>query len=101
MIARTETIRSSNAGAVMSYEKAGITEKQWFTAEDGMVCVYCAEMHGKVVGVSDNYWNLGDTMTVERQDKPPASMTLSYENVAAPPLHPNCRCTILPVVVEV
>jgi len=101
MIARTETIRSSNAGAVMSYEKAGIVEKQWFTAEDGMVCGFCAEMHGKVVGVSDNYWNMGDVMTVERQDMPPASMTLSYENVAAPPLHPNCRCTILPVVEEI
>ena len=101
MIARTETIRSSNAGAVASYANAGIEEKQWYTAQDGLVCGFCAEMHGKVVGTSEVFWNIGDVMTVERQDKPPVSMTLGYENVAAPPLHPNCRCTILPVVAEI
>jgi len=101
MIARTETIRSSNAGAVASYAKAGIEEKQWFTAQDGLVCVYCAEMHGKVIGTSEVFWNIGDVMTVERPDMPPVSMTFGYESVGAAPLHPNCRCTILPVVVEI
>jgi HK97 family phage portal protein len=100
MIARTETIRSSNAGAVASYAKAGIEYKQWFTAEDGRVCGYCQEMHNKIVGVSENYWAMGDEMTVEVPDKKPITMTFSYEDVGAPPLHPNCRCTILPVVEE-
>jgi len=38
-------------------------------------------------------------MEVEEAEK--ASMTFSYEDVGWPPLHPNCRCTILPVVEEV
>jgi len=101
MIAQTETIRSSNAGAVMSYKQAGIEYKQWYTAQDGKVCGFCQEMHNKIVGVSDNYWAMGDTMTVDVPDAKPISMTLTYEDVGAPPLHPNCRCTILPVVEEV
>ena len=100
MIARTETIRSSNAGAVMSYQQAGIEYKQWYTAQDGQVCGFCQEMHNKIVGVSDNYWAMGDTMTVDVPDAKPISMALTYEDVGAPPLHPNCRCTILPVVEE-
>ena len=99
MIARTETIRSSNAGAVEAYAQAGIIQKQWFTAEDARVCPFCAEMHGKIVGVRDNYFNRGDMMEVEEAEK--ASMTFSYEDIGWPPLHPNCRCTILPVVEEI
>jgi SPP1 gp7 family putative phage head morphogenesis protein len=101
MIAQTETIRSSNAGAVASYAKAGIEYKQWFTAEDGKVCGYCQEMHGKIVGVSETYWAMGDEMTINVEDQKPTTMTFTYEDVGAPPLHPNCRCTILPVVEEV
>ena len=101
MIARTETIRSSNAGAVMSYHNAGIEYKQWFTAQDGLVCGFCQEMHGKIVGVSENYWAMGDTMDVEVPDEKPITMTFTYEDVGYPPLHPRCRCTILPVVEEV
>ena len=100
MIARTETIRSSNAGAVMSYQQAGIEYKQWFTAQDGLVCGFCQEMHNKIVGVSENYWAMGDTMTVDVPDAKPISMVFSYEDVGAPPLHPNCRCTILAVPPE-
>ena len=99
MIAQTETIRSSNAGAVEAYAKAGIEYKQWFTAEDGRVCPFCYEMHGKIVGVRDNYFNRGDVMEVE--DLPKAALVFSYEDVGYPPLHPNCRCTILPVVEEI
>ena len=98
MIARTETIHSSNAGAVASYAKAGIEEKQWFTAQDGMVCGFCAEMHGKVIGTSEVFWNIGDVMTVERQDMPPASMTFGYESIGAAPLHPNCLVGETPVL---
>lgn len=101
MIAQTETIRSSNAGAVASYAKAGIEHKQWFTAEDGRVCGYCQEMHGKIVGTTETFWAMGDEMTIEVEDQKPTTMTFTYEDVGAPPLHPNCRCTILPVVEEV
>ena len=84
----------------MSYQSAGVEYKQWFTAEDHRVCEFCNEMHMKIVGVSENYWNIGDIMTLEVEGKDPVSMTLGYEDVFAPPLHPNCRCTILPVVEE-
>ena len=53
------------------------------------------------MGVSENYWAMGDTMNVDVPDEKPISMVFSYEDVGEPPLHPNCRCTILPVVEEV
>jgi len=27
-------------------------------------------------------------------------MRLNYEDVQAPPLHPNCRCDLVPILVE-
>lgn len=93
MIARSETIRASNAGANEAYKQAGITKKQWYTARDERVCPFCGAMHEKIVGVEGNFADMGSTLRVGDQ-----AMDMSYEAVGAPPLHPNCRCTILPVV---
>jgi len=77
-IARTETIRSSNAGAVEAYRQANLHKKEWYAAIDGRECPECAALHQKVVGVED-----------------------MWDGVDYPPLHPNCRCTVLPVIEEV
>jgi len=96
MIARSETIRASNAGAAEAYRQAGIREKQWYTAEDERVCGFCMEMHGRVVGVEAVFGAHGETITVGEE-----TLRLDYGDVGWPPLHPMCRCTILPVFTEV
>lgn len=98
MIARSETIRASNAGAMEAYRLAGITRKQWYAAEDERTCEFCGAMHGKIIETEQVFWNYGDEMTVTGEDGGVRSLVMSYEDVRHPPLHPDCRCTVLPVV---
>ena len=74
---RTETSYVQNQTAAKSYEDAGCTEYEVLTAQDRRTCQYCAKQNGR------RY------LFTEMQ---------AGEN--APPFHPNCRCTILPVVGE-
>lgn len=98
-IARSETIRASNAGAEQAFRQLGVTQKQWYTAEDERVCPFCGKMHKTVVGVEQNYWNYGDEMVITDSNGQQQALKMDYEAVGYPPLHPQCRCTILPVVV--
>ncbi|MDP2364845.1 MAG: minor capsid protein, partial [Ignavibacteria bacterium] len=70
-IARTETISASNFGAQEGYKEAGVKQTEWYTAIDERVCDICEPLHGKVSAISEG---------------------------EVPPAHPNCRCTILPVI---
>ena len=74
---RTETSYVQNQTAAKSYEDAGCTEYEILTASDRRTCSRCAAQNGK---------------------RYPFTEMQAGEN--APPFHPNCRCTILPVVGE-
>ena len=74
---RTETSYVQNQTAAKSYEDAGCTEYEILTASDRRTCSRCAAQNGK---------------------RYPFTAMQAGEN--APPFHPNCRCTILPVVGE-
>lgn len=79
VIARTETNRASNEGALAGYKASGlVTAKEWLTAEDDLVSPECQE-NGAAgpIGLDANFPS-GDP---------------------CPPVHPNCRCTITPIVV--
>ena len=78
-IARTETAIADVEGNVMAYEDTGLVGgKEWLTAPG--CCPACAELDGKIVPL-DGYFVPG-----------------SYrKNV---PLHPGCRCDLLPVLTE-
>lgn len=77
-IARTEVLKASNEGRKEAWQQ-GVEEgfigadwvKRWSTEFDARTCDRCAPLNGETVPVLDNFpW--GD-----------------------PPLHPNCRCTLL------
>lgn len=74
-IARTETISSSNQGALQAYDQSGVVERKEWLAE-GDACDECLPMQGQVVKLHASFSG----------------------GVDCPPLHPNCRCTILPVI---
>ncbi len=93
MIARSEAIRGSNFAAEEVYKKAGVKVKEWITAMDERTCPFCDSMDGKQVDVGDTYWDKGDSLSVEGQ-----SLSFNYSNIDGPPLHPNCRCTLGPVI---
>lgn len=79
-VTRTEVLHASNLGLEDAYIQSGVVEgKEWLTAGDP--CPLCEEYSGQVVGLSKDFYS-GDS---EFDD-------------GNPPLHPNCRCTIIPVV---
>lgn len=80
-ITRTEVLRASKDGTLDAYQQSGVVEgKQWLTA--GAVDE-CADYEGQIESLSDNFY--GDTDQFADGD---------------PPLHPNCRCVLLPVLIE-
>lgn len=93
-IARTEVIKASNFASEEAWRQSGVVEgKEWLTAEDERVEEMCAAMDGKIVSLQGSYFEEGDTLSVGDQ-----SLTFDATN-DFPPLHPNCRCTIIPVLV--
>lgn len=90
-IARTETIRAWTYATNEAWIESDVVEaKEWFTALDERVCSNCWPMHGKIVKLKDNFFNKWQTA--------PWGLKLDYENVEWPPLHPNCRCTLIPII---
>jgi HK97 family phage portal protein len=80
-IARTETLRASNEGALDAFKQSGVVEaKQWLTAEDDRVDEECAELDGQIVSLGKDFFET------------------NYGSGEQPPLHPNCRCVLLPVL---
>jgi len=69
-IARTEIAYSYNTAISETYQKAGISQWQWLATLGYYCCDICQENHGQV-------FDWGDP---------------------EPPEHPNCLCTIYPVV---
>ena len=96
-VARTETIRASNYAAVETYKQSGIVEKKtWYTALDERTCPYCDLMHGRTISIEQPFYNEGELAPGVNTEIP---LPLNYETVEAPPLHPQCRCTVLPVLI--
>lgn len=92
-VTRTEVIKASNLGTQDAFEQSGVVVgKQWLTAEDDRVDPNCAVMNGQIVGLESNY----DSTIKNLIDE--SSKILSYSSVDYPPLHPNCRCTLLPII---
>lgn len=93
MIARSETIRSSNAGQVEAFRQTGVVEHEWYASPDERTCPFCAEMHGQKIAVGGVWQPEGAEMVVSGQ-----RLVMSYGDVLYPPLHPNCRCTTMAVL---
>ena len=73
VIARTETIAASNEGALNGYKASGVVERvEFYAALDERTCDECMDYHGKVVSIGE----AGGVI----------------------PVHPDCRCTWLPVI---
>lgn len=99
MIARTETAMAENYSDVVAWEQTGVVEsKQWFTAEDEHVCGFCHEMDGVTITLKQSFFDKGDVMMFEDKNGKPHEMTLDFRTIGEPPLHPNCRCVLLPIL---
>lgn len=96
MIARTESLKASNAATVEAYRQSGVVEaKEWLTERDDRTCPFCEELDGKVISLNDDYFKQGDTFTVSGQ-----TMSFDFSDVGEPPAHSQCRCTTIPVLIK-
>jgi SPP1 gp7 family putative phage head morphogenesis protein len=72
MMVRTETMKTVNAGIKDRYKQAGVTKVEWLSvANDPWPCEECASYEGQVYPIDDH---------------------------PEIPVHPNCCCTLLPVI---
>lgn len=96
LIARTETFKAVNFATDESYLQSGVVEaKEWFTGMDERVCPYCRPMNGKTIGVGKTWFKQGETI----QGDDGVGFVADYESIQNPPLHANCRCGLVPVLV--
>lgn len=89
MIARTETIGSSNRGQLHAWRgaaKAGlldpaITRRVWIATEGARTCDYCKKLNGTEIPFpSEGFDNTNPKAALKK--------------IQHPPLHPHCRCTV-------
>ena len=98
-VARTETIATSNQAALEAYRQSPmVAAQEWSTEDNG--CDFCQAMNGKIIGLDSNYFNVGESLTVVDAEGHEQTFVFDYMDVDHPPLHPNCRCSILPVSVN-
>lgn len=76
LIARTETASAYSAGSIAAYKASGVVGSvEWLTADDE-VCPICEGLNGTRADLGHAFAG----------------------GVAHPPAHPDCRCTVLPIV---
>ena len=95
-VAQDVAFTSANSAMRNAYTQVGIQEIKWFAGQDSKVCAFCNEMHGKTVGVQDNFFSKGDVFEVTNDDGKKQKMTVEFDDINTPPIHSNCRCYILP-----
>lgn len=78
-ITRTEVLRMSNLSAIDAWKQSGVVVgKEWLTAPGADA--ECEQYNGKIQYLDGNFFK-GDQWTN-----------------GDPPIHPNCRCTLIPVL---
>lgn len=94
-IARTETLKASNDATVEAYKQTGyVTGKQWVVNPDA--CEECQVFDGTTMGLDESFLPQGSSYDVGSGEDA-RTVTNDYEDIDQPPLHPNCRCTIVPI----
>lgn len=96
-IARTEANRATRVAEVEAWKATGAVEgKTWLLAPDP--CEFCeaaaAQYGEKSVGLADSFFTKDSTLV----GADGGEMVLDYEDIQGPPLHPNCRCSMQPVL---
>jgi len=97
VLARTEVINSYSEATLNRYERAsvdGVTVSGEFsTADDSRVCPICEAIEGAEYAVDEMR---SETFTFTPSESEPDYLEGEYP--VRPPVHPQCRCAILPVV---
>jgi HK97 family phage portal protein len=101
-IARTESVNAAGQADLMGWRDSSIVVgKQWHTAI-GDACPFCTSLNGKILELDTAFVEMGETQNVQTVGEDGKvvnhSRTEKYEAKQCPPAHPNCRCTMLPIL---
>lgn len=91
MIARTELARAYTGGMLKQWRDSGMVSAKVWDASHGDACPICVELHGTEIPLKSRFARVGDTI---------AGVAITYEDLNGPPAHPNCLCTLQPVMKE-
>lgn len=98
IIARTETMRTTNFASVEAYKQSGqVKAIKWLAEMDDRTCPYCQSMNGKTIALGQNFFEEGDTYFGSAK----TPMVMDYGSIPYPPLHVSCRCTTFSVTKQV
>lgn len=97
MIARTESAKAYVQGQIASWGESGVVVgKRWLLAPDA--CEFCRAMARETndasIPLGEPFRRLGQTV----QGVAGGTLQLDYEDIDGPPLHPGCRCDVIPVL---
>lgn len=94
-IARTEVARAQGFADTAAWtQSALVSGKEFYCVNDERSCPFCRSVDGTIVELASNFYSLGDVLVTDA-----GTLNVSYDDVATPPLHPSCRCQVLPVTV--
>ena len=93
-VARTEASRALNEGQVGAWQESGIRRVKWSVAPNP--CDFCRQMGRRGVSqpIDEPFFNQGDQLNLDVL----GTLNFDYGAVKSPPLHPNCRCTLEPII---
>lgn len=94
-IAKTERVRAQGFADIEAWGQSGVVEaKEWYCTLSERSCVFCRRLDGTIIGLEDDFYAKGDR--IEAGGK---VMKVSYDNVPSCPLHLNCECSLIAVMV--
>ena len=93
LIARSATIWNFNQGAKQLYADEGVTVLEWLVTQDDVLCEFCEPFDGRQIEIKESFVPGGER--VPGNEGGSLTPDLAVEH---PPLHPNCRCAIVPVI---
>lgn len=99
MIARTESQRATRSAEVEAWRASGLVEgKSWLLAPDP--CEFCEAaskaFSDEAIGLENAFFDKGH----ELEGEDGGTLVLDYESIQGPPLHPNCRCSLQPKLMD-
>lgn len=100
MVGETEGARALALGQRAAWIESGMVgEVQWVSQRDERTCDFCLALDGKRIDVDAVWFDKGDTQNIRHGGKQ-YSLKHDYDDVAGPPLHVWCRCTLRPVIIK-
>ena len=100
MVARTETSIALNEGLNESWKQSGVVKaKKFMKAPDA--CDWCTAISKQMNGAVDLDATINGGISSITSDKTGKTYNFgTYRAFTTPPVHPNCRCTLEPVVMS-